>query len=296
MNSSKCALNKSPNQDGSCLDNKHVAILTQHTTANTLKELKNELKCNDDECILEKINIPTVVEEQIKREAFKAVAESLDGNYWMNNTEIDTVLSQMRKDFPGFAHTFIHMSDVKTFPPSNLKSFNYNVPALTEINLGECLKKAINRQPPCTTLPTYNDVPLKSIGIVFNTDSSAGSGQHWFAVYISIDHKDPTIPGNPLILIEVFNSAGTDINSKAFQQFWQTQKLEITQITKCRCEYKLVSTIQHQNDDTGNCGSYSLFYIYSRLKQAKPEEFNIPGKKITDAVMQKFRSVCFRTN
>ena len=97
------------------------------------------------------------------------------------------------------------------------------------------------------------------------------------------------------ILIEVFNSAGTDINSKAFQQFWQTKKLEIAQITGCRCEYKLVSTIQHQNDDTGNCGSYSLFYIYSRLKNAKPEEFNIPGKKITDAVMQKFRSVCFRT-
>lgn len=294
MNSSKCALNKNPN-DGSCLDNKHVAILTQHTTANTLKELKTELKCNDDECILEKINIPTVVEERIKREAFKAVAESLDGNYWMNNTEIDNVLSQMRKDFPGFAHTFIHMSDIKTFPPSNLNSFEYKPPALTEINLGECLKGAINKQPPCKTLSTHDNVPLKSIGIVFNTDTSSGSGQHWFAVYISIDHKDPTNPGKPLILIEVFNSAGTDINSKTFQEFWQNQTIQISQITKCKCEYKLVSTIQHQNDNTGNCGSYSLFYIYSRLKGAKPVEFNIPGKKITDATMKKFREVCFRT-
>lgn len=295
MNSSKCALNKSPNQDGSCLDNKHIAILTKHTKANNIKELKSELQCNDDECILEKINIPTTVEEKIKREAFKAVAESLDGNYWMNNTEIDTCLSQMRKDFQGFAHTFIHMSDVKTFPPSNLASFDYKVHALTEINLGECLKKAINNQPPCATLSTYNNVPLTSIGIVFNTDSSAGSGQHWFAVYISLDHKDPTNPNKPLILIEVFNSAGTDIRSKQFQQFWQDQRIAIAQTTGCKCEYRLVSTIQHQNDNTGNCGSYSLFYIYSRLKRAKPEEFNIPGKKITDANMQKFRAVCFRT-
>lgn len=294
MQRTECALNKSANQDGSCLDASHVQMISTYTKGNNLSEIKAETQCTDDECILTKVNMPVAVEERIKREALKTKADSLDGNYWMNNTEIDTCMSQMRKQYPGFAHTFIHMSDMKSFSPSNINSFDYMVKPLKEINLAECLKCAINKQPSCPELSTEGNVPLKSIGSIFNTDRSTGSGQHWFAVYISTDTKDPQNPSQPLILIEVFNSSGMDINSKDFQKFWEEQRLQIAQKTGCRCEYRLVSTIPHQRDDTGNCGSYSLFYIYSRLNRARPEEFNVPGKKLLDETMQKFRSVMFQ--
>lgn len=295
MQHTQCALNKNPNQYGSCLDTSHVQAIAAYTKGNSISEIKAETQCTTDACILSKVNLPVPIKGKIEREALKTKAESLDGNYWINNTEIDTCISQMRKQYPGFAHTFIHMSDMKSFPPSNLKTFDYTVKQLTDINLPNCLRRSINREPPCAELSTEGNVPLKSVGIVFNTDSSAGSGQHWFAVYISTDMKDPNCPTKPLILIEVFNSSGLDINSQAFQSFWAKQVIDIATETKCTCEYRLVSTVPHQRDDTGNCGSYSLFYIYSRLRGVRPEEFNVAGGRLSDENMQKFRSVLFKT-
>ncbi len=293
MQATECALNRAPNAQGSCLDSAHIQTIAQHAKGNSIAEIRKETQCTSDECILTKIELPVEVRDRITREALKTKAGSLHGNYWINNTEIDTCLSQMRKQYPGFAHTFIHMSDMKTFPPSNLHSYNYQVHPLTDINLPECLKGALTKQPPCPQLSTVDNSPLKSIGIVFNTDRSTGSGQHWFAVYISIDAKDPLSPNKAMITIEVFNSSGLDIDSKPFQKYWAEQCIEIARFTGHTCKYKLVSTVAHQRDDTGNCGSYSLFYIYSRLKGAHPEEFNRPNKKITDETMQKFRSVLF---
>lgn len=294
MQSSECALNKSPNQYGSCLDAQQVQEIAKYAKGNTLPEIQAETKCTTDVCLLTQVDLPVALEGKIRREALKTNAASLDGNYWINNTEIDTCMSQMRKQYPGFAHTFIHMSDMKTFPPSNLHSFDYTVKQLTDINLGQCLKGAINKQPPCAELSTERNVPLKSIGVVFNTDTSRGSGQHWFAVYISTDTKDPRGSGKPLILVEVFNSSGLDIDSKTFQQFWANKVIEIASTTGCPCEYRLVSTVPHQRDDTGNCGSYSLFYIYSRLNGVRPEEFNVAGGRLKDENMQRFRSVLFK--
>ncbi len=292
----ECALNRAPNQHGSCLTDEHVQMIAKFAKGNTLTDIKAETNCTGDECILTKVDLPVQVEARIQREALKTNAESLDGNYWINNTEIDTCMSQMRKQYPGFAHTFIHMSDMKAFPPSNLHSFEYKVYPFTEIDLGECLKRALSKpaQTPCPQLSTEKNAPLASIGAVFNTDVSTGPGQHWFAVYISIDNKDPMNPSKPLTVIEVFNSSGLDIEHKAFQRFWAEQQIKIAQATGSSCEYRLVSTIPHQRDDTGNCGSYSLFYIYSRLNGVRPEEFNMTGRKISDETMQKFRSVMFR--
>jgi hypothetical protein len=40
-----------------------------------------------------------------------------------------------------------------------------------------------------SNLSTYNNEPLHSYAIVCNTDSSKGSGQHWFVIFISSDPK-----------------------------------------------------------------------------------------------------------
>ncbi len=294
MELTECALNTAPNANGSCFDNKQINIISNYTNGNTIDEIKKETKCDTDECIISKVDMPIDIEERLKRESLKTPANSLDGSYWVNNTEIDTCMSQLRKQYPGFAHTFIHMSDMKTFPPSNLKSFDYPVFQVDQIDFGQCFKAALEGKVSCDKLSTYNNTPLKSVGIVFNTDSSSGSGQHWFAVYISKDTIDPQNTSKPLIRIEVFNSAGNEIRSNSFHQFWKQKQIEIAKATGCRCEYGLVSTVKHQRDDTGNCGSYSLFYIYSRLNRCKPHEFNVPGKIVHDNAMELFRNVLFK--
>lgn len=292
--SSICALGRE-NGSNTCFDKNHIETISKYTTAETISDIKKETRCADDICIIQSIDIPVAEKMKIEREAFKTKAESLDGNYWINNTEIDSCMSQLRRQFPGFAHTFIHMSDLKSFLPSDVHTYDYKVYPLTEIDLPECINAALHKSP-CGKLSTFNDSPLKSIGIVFNTDTSKGSGQHWFAVYISMDQPDENDSKKNKIVIEVFNSAGVDITQGSFQEYWTKQRLAIAKVTNHTCEYKLVSNIPHQRDDTGNCGAYSLYYIYRRLKGDSPRIFNNAQHKITDDAMQKFRSVLFRVS
>lgn len=300
---SACALNQTPSNDGSCLSATHIDIISKYDT--NLSKIKEE--CDDDKCILEKIDVPIEVKTKIQREAFKAPTKSLDHEYWLNNTEIDTVMSQMRRLNPDFTHGFIHMSDLVSFPPSNLNSFDYPVHDVHEIDFGKEFKHALIKSGCISSdddpsfkskLQTFDGRPMRSFGIVCNTDSSKGSGQHWFALYISSDQVDPSNTSKPWIRIELFNSSGGGSGSTKFDTFWETQASNIMKETGLKCTFDIISTLQHQGIDSkyknsGNCGSYSLFYIYSRLNGAQPSEFDNPKKIISDYSMQKFRSVCF---
>jgi len=298
---SNCALNAKPNKDGSCLAPEHVSIITKYADGNTLAEVKAETQCTDDECILEKVAIPDKVKSVIEREAFKAPATSFDHNYWLNNTEVDTVMSHLRRMCPGFAHGFIHMIDLKAYDPANIKSFDYPVYAADETDFANEFKHALIQRGLISgtsdykpKLSTYNNVPLQSYGLVCNTDSSKGSGQHWFAIHISSDQKDPENTSRPWIRIELFNSSGGGATNHSFNDFWQTQAMKIGRATGVRCTFDIITNLEMQSRETGNCGSYSLFYHYSRLKGVHPAEFDNPNKMVKDYSMQKFRKVCFR--
>lgn len=303
---SSCALNQTPNSDGSCLATGHLDIISKYDT--NISKIKEE--CKDDKCILSQINVPVEIKSKIEREALKVPAKSLDHEYWLNNTEIDTVMSQMRQLNHGFTHGFIHMSDLVSFPPTNINSFDYPVHDVHNIDFGKEFKYAliksggISRETDLSFSPKLQTVanqPMSSFGIVCNTDSSKGSGQHWFALFISSDQVDPYNTSKPWIRIELFNSSGGGSGSTTFDNFWETQASNIMKETGLKCTFDIISTLQHQGVDpkyknSGNCGSYSLFYIYSRLNGAKPSEFDNPKKRISDYSMQKFRSVCFEKN
>ena len=141
---------------------------------------------------------------------------------------------------------------------------------------------------------TKNNKPLNSYGVVFNTDTSKGSGQHWFAIYITTNA--PKLPGSDKchITIELFNSSGQPINNDEFNKFWTQVSIDIQKETGCDCDYSLVSNIQHQKDSTGNCGAYSIYYIYNRLNGMSSSDFDNREHKITDKHMEKFRTFLFR--
>ena len=283
--------------NSSCFAPDQLTLITKYTDSNALAECKD-----DDKCMLEKSKLADEVKEKIKREAFKAPVESFDHNYWLNNTQIDTVMSQLRLKHPGFAHGFIHMIDLKSFSPTNVKSFDYPVHPVTEIDFSKEIAKALHEKGIIkdfskvneTKLSTYDDTPLHSFGVICNTDSSKGSGQHWFTIFISTDQKDPDDTSKPWIRIECFNSGGGSSDNEEFNAFWEKTASEISKETGLKCTYDTITYLAHQSSDTGNCGSYSLFYIYSRLNGVHPDEFNNPKKPIKDYAMQKFRKVCFR--
>ncbi len=295
-----CALDAKPNAKGSCLTSEHINLLSDY--AIDIRAVID--KCDDDECVITSVEAPSDVKGKVRREALKVPVQKISHNYWLNNTEIDNVMSQFRIRYKGFAHGFIHMCDLQAFEPSNLNAFDYPVFSVHDTDFAEEFRhsmtalKKIDR-PNASFMPklsTHGDSPLTSYGIVCNTDSSKGSGQHWFSVFISTDQVDPDDSSKPWIRIELFNSAGGGCSYKAFNEFWQRTAIAIANATGLRCTFDTITTIQHQSSDTGNCGSYSLFYIYARLNHCMPGEFDNPKKPITDQSMLKFRSICFKVD
>lgn len=294
-----CAL--SDTKQPTCFNQEHIELISQYVpNAKTLQDIQQSTGCEDDICILNSINLNQSEKDKIILETQKPSTISYDHNHWLNNTEIDNVMTQFRCKFPGFGHGFIHMIDLKQFDPANVKKFDYQVYQVDEVDMPKEIKNGLiqrgllkgSMEEFKSKVSTKNDAPLHSYGIVCNTDSSRGGGQHWFAIFISTDGRDEY--GKPKITIELFNSAGGGVNNQQFNDFWQTMALNIARETGLCCEYKIVSSLKHQSDSTGNCGSYSLFYIYARLQGAKSDEFNNPHKKITDNRMRDFRQVCFK--
>lgn len=299
MQITDCALNSNP-KNGTCFNKEHIQEITKAENVITIAEVKTKLNCSDDLCIIEKVKLNPVTKQKIEREALKTPADSVDGNYWINNTEIDTCMSQLRYMYPGFSHTFIHMVDLEMFIPANYNSFEYEVYDVEEINFDEEVFDSLVRQhilkgkPLCceSRLSTVDNRPFTSFGVVCNTDSSKGKGLHWFCIYLSMDQKDEN--GNLWIRIELFNSSGNDISNSKFNSFWHKKAMEISKMTGFKCTYEKVSSISHQRDDTGNCGAYSLYYIYSRLNGKMPSDFD--KSVVRDEDMEEFRKVLFKVN
>ena len=135
------------------------------------------------------------------------------------------------------------------FDPQNSNIINDNkILDLNQLNFINELNKKNN-------VLTHNK-DLKYYGVVFNTDNSSGSGTHWFSIFIDFTATP--------ITIEYFNSSGYDIRNRKFQNYILNLSDELT-IAGFDCKFVKVTDIQHQRDDTSNCGSYSLYYIWKRF-------------------------------
>lgn len=179
------------------------------------------------------------------------------GNSWLSNKHIDDTLKNLTKEFPKMYHMEFQMIDFqhKTHPTE-----------LGKINIP-------------------NDVINKgfdTLAVVINTDTRRGSGEHWFCVFMDFRKKPYTI--------EYFNSSGRLPYVPIQYLFAKIAK----QFRKNNINYKEIinSGTVHQKDTDSECGVYSLFYIYNRLKGVPPE--NINTTRITDGKMLAFRKHLFK--
>lgn len=292
---SECKLNTAP-KDGSCFSKETIEKFANIlNTEKNITTIKNKLKCENDSCVL--ATIPKLNDDErhkLDNKFLKPYTQSYDHNYWLNNTELDSCMMQFRDSFSGFGYGFIHMVDKVMYSPVNNFILDYKVFPVTEINFAEEFRPTFEGKPRNSNykISTINNTPLTSYGVIFNTDTSKGSGQHWYAIYISTDRKNKC--GERMINIELFNSSGQDIDNCEFNEFWTSVACDIQDKLNIDCKFSLVSKIQHQGDKTGNCGSYSMFYIFSRLNGAIVEDFDKQGKVISDHSMRLFREFVFR--
>jgi hypothetical protein len=293
-----CSLNEKKN---TCLPEKLINIIYKksnkenqinlQSSINIIDKLSHDCKCNKKEtitekelCIIKKIDeniINNNMKECIIYNYFKPLG-SHNGKDWLNNTHIDIIQEQLYKKYQSYYYGFIHMIDNVMIKPKNIMCINHPVKSITDIDF-------INQINNKNELNTNNE--MKWYGVIYNTDTSDNTGQHWFAILINFSTKGTE---NDPYLIEYFNSSGFNIQNKNFKEFLEKLALSISYETDKRTIFKKVTDIQHQSEETGNCGIYALYYIWSRINNIPLEYFNNPKNKITDEQMEYMRKILFR--
>lgn len=225
------------------------------------EKLKEELNCETEACILQHPKVAKIIGsvENIIEEYFKPEGPR-DNNKWFSNTDIDSVLAQIQKKFT--TKHFLHI-------PFQMIDFEKTQTELATLDW-----------------PAKYNEGFRTFGTVFNTDNSRGSGKHWFAIYCSFEDDSDEFT------IEYFNSSG-ELPMKQISMWIPKVKVLWQPHFKKPINDIIVTRIVNQQDNW-NCGSYSLYYIISRLSGTPYSYFK--NTKIGDHNMQEFRKYLFRAS
>lgn len=249
---------------------KYISNLDNSDDVNpSIEIIKNITGCKNESCALEHPKIKNVlgydfVQRKVE-ELFKPEGP-YDSNQWFSNSNIDEVLSQIAESekykHKNFKHIPYHMNDFQ----------NHN----TELKNTDFAAEYIKG--------------IRCFGVVFNTDKTSGRGQHWFAGFGDFNTKgtkdDP-------FTIEYFNSSGNSPSAEIKKWMCDTKNNLCHKIKK-EVEVITVTDIVNQRDNH-SCGSYSIYYIISRLNGIHYTHF--ANNKIGDDTMHDFREYyLFRKN
>ena len=222
-----------------------------------------------------------------------------DSKQWFSNVNIDDVLKKFEYMFreKKYLHIYFHMRDfkLKNIDPDEKKNLN-------KINFAEKYKEG-----------------YRCFSVVFNTDVSSGSGEHWFCLFGNFTE----IP----FTVEYFNSTGgspreeiQDLMCRIKHEMTKyfidndindNKKLNLTDYndennkdveincsdynnsnnTNVKCIH--VTKLVNQNDNY-SCGAYSVYYILARLTGIPYKLFK--NNIIGDELMHKFRYNLFAHN
>jgi hypothetical protein len=228
--------------------------LVVNDNKDTIKKLMDIHDCKNESCLLTKSNIIDVIgndnaEKQLK-ERFKPEGP-FDSFEWFSNVNIDDVLKQISIKYK--EKKFLHIE-------FQMRDFEKVGSELSRIDLAKEYTNGI-----------------RCFGVVFNTDYSSGRGQHWFSIFGNFKAEPFTI--------EYFNSTGQDPLPEISHWMKKTKHHMEKNLDK-KVNDIVVSKIANQSDNH-SCGSYSLYYIISRLEDVPYNHFT--KNKIGDATMHTFR-------
>jgi len=255
------------------LQEKNVDTTMLKTAKDIVDTVKQDLKCNTEECVLKD---PHFVKEEIR----SIVKESLDrikpegpanSTKLLNNENIDNVLKKLTKRHKGFYHMNFQMIDFAGEKDYSGDWIIKKGQKIVPTRLGK-----IDMAKDCMA------TGHKTFGVVMNTDLRTGGGIHWFSLFCDFRTNPCTV--------EYFNSSG---NKPVKQiQDWLIKTEENLKSAGHNAKVVILSGLSHQTSDT-ECGLYSLYYIWNRLNEVPAENFQ--KKNVPDSMMYAFRKQCFKT-
>lgn len=218
-----------------------------------IDEAKNKLNCDTEVCVLQNYKVQDKLGygliARLLHDNFKPFGPRENWKDWLSDSNIDENLKQFAK-----LPDCLHFHPI----PFQMRDFQENGTELATINFKQ-----------------KYDSGCKTFGVVLNTDYSTGKGMHWFSIFLDFRVEPFTI--------EYFNSSGEKALPEIKEWMIKTKhKLQML-FSKPICDIE-VSKIQHQFDNS-SCGVYSIYYIYSRLKNIPWKNFRdtrVPDKKMHD--------------
>lgn len=265
----ECAFHLSDIKDDICMEDevidklktfaKNIKKINVLNPKDTVEKLKKIYNCDSESCLLTQDDIRTNIGESTANDQLEKrfkPSGPFDSDEWFSNINIDKVLDQIAIKYK--EKKFLHIE-------FQMRDFEKAGGTLSNIDLAEEYNRGI-----------------RCFGVVFNTDISSGNGEHWFSIYGDLT-KEP-------FTIEYFNSTGEEPLPEITTWMKNTKHKMEKKLNK-KVKDVVVTKIVNQKD-RHSCGSYSLYYIISRLEGVPYTHFS--KNKIGDKVMHEFRYHLFR--
>jgi Ulp1 protease family, C-terminal catalytic domain len=232
--------------------------------AQILVEAKKKTGCVTQKCVLEKTL-------QVSRNSAPETAKSFHvdvkrhgptDSHFLSNSHVDNILQQWQALVEGFfAYNFNMLNYAKYSWRNN--AVNNNPDTLATVNLTDLV----------------GSKGFTTAGCIINSDVYQGPGKHWMSLVV--DARGPK-----RWTVEFFNSSG---NSPApeWVNWLVKSRGQLEEISK-GIPVEIVNVIGlRQQYSKSECGVYSLFYIWGRLRGVPPEVFL--KTHIPDRYMFEFR-------
>ena len=191
---------------------------------------------------------------------------SLNKNEWLSNYDIMKVMTQYEIKHPNF----------KFIGPTPI-----DFDKITNNN--ECVWNELCK----FDLSKYINNNIDYIGVVFNTDPSHKSGEHWVSMFINLNPKND-YDNKPYIFY--FDSAGNKIPN----EITKLKNRIMDMATKLNKPLTFIENypLQHQKSST-ECGMYSLCFILKLLYGEDTRYFLDKNNLITDKYVENYRTKYF---
>lgn len=233
---------------------------TNQTKLQLWKQIRNGLsnKCNNEICWIDQDFIKKMGDKEILKETFRPKMPKswkYDPTTWLVTDDINKAMIQYEKLYNNFL--FIGPLPLDCGIDTNLRC------ELTNFNINKIYKSGI-----------------RFIGLVYNTDTSSGPGQHWFAIFIDMaKHNDITL----------YDSYGAKPLPEMFDLM---KKIQSDLKNGNNLNMKINWNKKRHQYDGFNCGMYSMNYIINRLKGKTLKQ--IENMKISTKKMQEMKKYLYR--
>jgi hypothetical protein len=230
------------------------------------KRLKN--KCDNEACWLEQPFFKESKEHNKIEKRFrpkKPHSWYKNPNEWLNTYDILDVMKQY--ELRDKTYNFVGVFPID-FASKNSLSSSCVSQEMCNLVLADQWKKGI-----------------KKVGVVFNTDKSTGSGQHWISLFIGLDPKKKNFG------VYFYDSVASN-PPREVRQFMKKMAAELQSLhPKYKANIEVKSNkIQKQFKDS-NCGIFSILFQIMMFKSRFDDVCENMGK---DDDVQRFRDVLYR--